>query len=110
MWTNDKIILLADISAPAAMAGAKGDVKIIDIDIPLYYAKLAVKGGHARQVEDAEIDSVLIELGLKEPEPEPAKKTRKRKEKANVGKRADIRADKESDNSPVTEGAEKGAD
>ena len=47
MWTNDKIILLKDISAPPSMAGKKGDVKVVDIDIPLYYAKSAVKGGHA---------------------------------------------------------------
>ena len=97
MWTDDKIIMLQDISAPPAMAGKAGDVKVIDKDIPLYYARLAVKGGHAKQVaDDAEIDAALIELGLKEPE--PIKKTKKRKEKTDAGARADSAADKSGDN------------
>ena len=97
MWIDDKIIMLEDISAPPSMAGKKGDVKIVDKDIPLYYAKLAVKGGHARQVvTEEDIETVLIELGLKEPEPK--KKTNKRKDKSNVGKRADSAGDPRSDN------------
>jgi hypothetical protein len=92
MWTNDKIIFVADVSAPPSMAAKKGDVKVIGVDIPLYYAKSAVKGGHARQVRDDEIDDVLIELGLKEPE--PVKKTKRRKENTDV---RDGKEDQESD-------------
>ena len=89
MWTNDKIIMIEDMSAPPAMAGKKGDVKVIDIDIPLYYAKLAVKGGHARQVkDDAEIRAVRIELGLIKDEtvPEPKKKTKRKETTKDVRK------------------------
>ena len=67
MWTDDRIVLLVDISAPSQMAGTAGQVKIIDRDIPLYYAKLAVKGGMARQIEsDDDIEKMTKPVEKKE--------------------------------------------
>lgn len=67
MWTGDRIILLADVSAPAAQAGKKGQVKTVDKDTTRFDAKLLVKGGLARKIEsEADIETILIELGLKE--------------------------------------------
>jgi len=77
MWTDDEIIFLKDVSAPSATAAKKGDVRKVNRNIDLYYARLAVKSGLARQVKnDEQIENTLIELGLKEKEAKNERKER----------------------------------
>lgn len=81
MWTDDRIILLVDISAPLQMAGTAGQVKVIDRDVPLYYAKLAVKSGIAKQIEsDDEIEKIRLEIQPKEQPPKPEPEATEEKE------------------------------
>lgn len=91
------IIFLVDVSAPAAQAGKKGDVRIVGRNISNYAANWLLRGGQIRHIRKDQVQEVHIELGLAEPE--SMKETKPKKErKIHGGKRADSTADQGSNN------------
>ncbi len=91
---EETIIFLVDVSAPAAQAGKKGDVRTVGRDITNYAANWLLRGGQVRRIRKDQVRDVLIEIGLIKPE--PAKETKPKAERRNRGgKRTDNRGDKE---------------
>lgn len=100
---EETIIFLVDVSAPAAQAGKRGDVRIVGRNISNFAANWLLRGGQIRLIRKDQVQDVLIELGLAEPEPtkETKPKTQRRShdgKRADGGKRADSTADQGSDN------------
>ena len=100
---EETIIFLMDVSAPAAQAGKKGEVRTVGRNISNFAANWLLRGGQIRRIRKDQVQEVLIELGLAEPEPtketkpKTERRTRERK-RADGGKRADSTADQGSDN------------
>lgn len=94
---EETIIFLVDVSAPSAQAGRKGDVRTVGQDISNHAANWLLRGGQIRRIRKDQIQDVLIELGLAEPEPAPNRKP-KTERRIHGGKRADSRADQGGDN------------
>lgn len=65
---EETIIFLTDVSAPAAQAGKKGDVRIVGRNISNFAADWLLQGGQIRRIRKDQVQEVLIELGLAEPE------------------------------------------
>jgi len=108
---EETIIFLVDVSAPAAQAGRKGDVRTVGRDISNYAADWLVHGGQARHIQKDQVQDVLIELGLEEPGPRSfapmlsakadtgaAGEETKPQRRTHARKRDDSRADKGGDN------------
>lgn len=99
------IIFLVDVSAPAAQAGKKGDVRIVGRSISNHAANWLLRGGQIRHIRKDQVQDVLIELGLAEPESKKETKPKsatqmadKKERRTHVRKRADSTADQGSDN------------
>lgn len=91
------IIFLVDVSAPAAQAGKKGDVRIVGRDITNFAANWLLQGGEIKHIQPGQVQEVLVELGLAEPE--PAKETKpKTQRRTHGGKRVDGTGDQGGDN------------
>jgi len=102
---EETIIFLVDVSAPSAQAGKQGDVRTVGRNISNHAANWLLRGGAIRRIRKDQVQDVLIELGLAEPE--PTKETEKARpelggaktERRTYGrKRADSTADQGSDN------------
>ena len=94
---EETIIFLVDVSAPAAQAGKKGDVRTVGRDISNFAANWLLRGGQIRHIRKDQVQDVLIELGLAEPE--PAEKTKPKDIRRTHGrKRADSTGNQGSDN------------
>lgn len=92
---EETIIFLVDVSAPAAQAGKKGDVRIVDRNISNHAANWLLRGGQIRHIRKDQVQDVLIELKLIKPE--TTKKTNKER-RPHGKRRADGSADQGSDN------------